>query len=254
MKKTILTFFLLACCGTAAAHFGVLMPNKSIVENQKDATVSLTASFQHPMEQARMTMAKPKSLGVVAGENKTQFLTDQLKQIKEKDEWVTDFKITRPGLYQFFLEPEPYWEPAEDKFIIHYSKVAVPAFGEEEGWDKPVGLPVEIVPLTRPFGNYAGNIFTGQVLVKGKPAANTEVEVEYMNDKGKYQAPNDTFITQVVKTDSNGIFHYVAPWAGWWGFAALVDADYKLKFEGKDKDVELGGVLWTEFSAPLLKK
>lgn len=211
MKKTLLSFVLLACCGTAAAHFGVLMPNKSIVENQKDATVSLTASFQHPMEQARMTMAKPKSLGVVVGENKTQFLTDQLKQIKEKDEWVTDFKITRPGLYQFFLEPEPYWEPAEDKFIIHYSKVAVPAFGEEEGWDKPVGLPVEIVPLTRPFGNYAGNIFTGQVLVKGKPASNTEVEVEYMNDKGKYQAPNDTFITQVVKTDSNGIFHYVAP-------------------------------------------
>ena len=31
--------------------------------------------------------------------------------------------------------------------------------------DRPVGLPVEIVPLSRPFGLYAGNTFRGKVLV-----------------------------------------------------------------------------------------
>ena len=63
------------------------------------------------------------------------------------------------------------------------------------------------------------------------------------NRDGKYEAPNDYFVTQVVKTDAQGIFAFTAPWAGWWGFAALTDADYKLKEAGAEKDVELGAVL-----------
>ena len=34
---------------------------------------------------------------------------------------------------------------------------------------------------------------------------------------------------------------------------ALTDADYKLKEAGVEKDVELGAVLWTEFTAPQVK-
>ncbi len=68
------------------------------------------------------------------------------------------------------LEPQPYWEPAEDKFIIRYSKVMVPVFGVDDGWDAPTGAKTEILPLTRPFGNYAGNVFRGQVILNGKPA------------------------------------------------------------------------------------
>lgn len=124
----------------------------------------------------------------------------------------------------------------------------VPAYGDEDGWDKPAGVKTEIVPLTRPFANYAGNTFRGQLLVDGKPAAGADVEVEYFNRDGKYEAPNDYFVTQVVKTDAQGIFAFTAPWAGWWGFAALTDADYKLKEAGAEKDVELGAVLWTEFT------
>ena len=97
------------------------------------------------------------------------------------------------------VDPKPYWEPAEDKFIVHYTKVIVPAYGDEDGWDKPAGVKTEIVPLTRPFANYAGNTFRGQLLVDGKPAAGADVEVEYFNRDGKYEAPNDYFVTQVVK-------------------------------------------------------
>ena len=35
--------------------------------------------------------------------------------------------------------------------------------------------------------------------------------------------------------------------AGWWGFAALNAADFKLKHNGKEKDVELGAVIWVKF-------
>lgn len=89
--------------------------------------------------------------------------------------WQTTYGIKKPGVYQFAVEPAPYFEPAEDKFIIHYTKTVVAAFGEEEGWDAPLGLKTEIVPLTRPFANYTGNVFRGRVLLDGKPVAGADV-------------------------------------------------------------------------------
>jgi cobalt/nickel transport protein len=143
------------------------------------------------------------------------------------------------------MTPSPYWEPAEDLSIIHYTKTIIPAFGDDEGWDKPVGLPAEIVPLLRPFGNYSGNSFTGQVLLGAKPAPGAEVEVEFYNRNGILKAASDYHVTQLVKADQNGVFTFTCPQAGWWGFAALSEADYTLKNpEGKEKGVEIGAVLW----------
>ncbi|MBQ9241599.1 MAG: DUF4198 domain-containing protein [Duodenibacillus sp.] len=232
----------------AQAHFGMVIPDKSFVADQKKSTVNLTIAFAHPFEGNGMTMAEPKAFYVVADGKKTD-LKATLKKAKflDKAAWKSSFAAKRPGVYQFVVEPAAYWEPAEDKFIVHYTKVVVPAYGEEEGWDEPVGAKTEIVPLTRPFGNWAGNTFQGRVLVDGKPVPGAEVEVEYYNKDGRKKAPSDHHVTQVIKADSNGVFTYTAPWAGWWGFAALTDADYKLKQDGKDKDVELGAVLWTKF-------
>jgi len=63
----------------------------------------------------------------------------------------------------------------------------------------------------------------------------------------KATAPTDYMVTQTIKADSNGVFSYAAPKPGWWGFAALNTADYKLKADGEDKDVELGAVIWVKF-------
>jgi len=111
-----------------------------------------------------------------------------------------------------------------------------------------VGLETEIIPLTRPYGLWTGNVFTGKVLVKGKPVPDAEVEIEYLNEspenKSPLKAPADPFVTQVVKADKNGVFTYAMPKAGWWGFAALQDASWTLKKDGKPKKVEIGAVFW----------
>jgi cobalt/nickel transport protein len=73
------------------------------------------------------------------------------------------------------------------------------------------------------------------------------VEVEYYNKGKKAASPTDCMITQVVKADSNGVFSYAVPKAGWWGFAALNTSDEKIKYQGEDKEVELGAVIWVEF-------
>jgi len=239
------------------AHFGTLIPSDDIISQGESRTVTLQLKFIHPMELHYMEMVKPQKFGVIAGGNQTD-LAGALKatkgkapdQTKEFTAWTADYKIKRPGVYQFFMEPKPYWEPAEDCFIIHYTKVAISAFGEEEGWDQPVGLETEIIPLTRPFGLWTGNVFTGQVLLKGKPVPHADVEVEYLNESpGNHSivvAPSDPYVTQVVKADKNGVFTYAMPKSGWWGFAALNEADRKLKHNGAEKNIEIGAVYWVK--------
>ena len=244
-----------AMSGPVFAHFGMLIPSQATVSKADPKTVDLQVSFSHPMEVVGMDMAKPKSFGVVAGGSKEDLLgTLKPAQVMGKAAWASQYTLKKPGVYIFQMEPEPYWEPAEDSFIVHYTKVVVPAFGDEEGWDKEVGQKIEIVPLTRPFGLYAGNVFQGIVKLDGKPMPYAEVEIEFYNRDNKAEAPTEYMVTQAVKSDRNGVFTYAVPKAGWWGFAALTTADFKLKKDGKDTAVEIGGVIWVYFQDWQMKK
>jgi cobalt/nickel transport protein len=240
----------LCCWGTPAlAHFGVIIPSDDIISQQDSKNIRLAVKFIHPMEGHYMEMVKPKQFGVMIRSKKTDLLGSlKAKKMHGFTTWEASYKIKRPGDYTFYVEPTPYWEPAEDCFIVHYTKVCVDALGLEEGWDTPVGLETEIIPLTRPYGFWTGNVFTGQVLLQGKPVPYAEVEVEYLNESPenpkKVEAPADPYVTQVVKADANGVFTYAMPRAGWWGFAALSEASWKLKHNGKDKSVEIGAVYW----------
>lgn len=242
---------LLADIPAAWAHFGMIIPSTSTVTEKAAADLTLDIAFAHPREGKGMTMEKPRAVTVFR-EGKAEDILGALTAAKFLDNkaWQARYRIQRPGVYQFVVEPEPYFEPAENRYIIHYAKTVVAAFGEEEGWAEPLGLKTEIVPLTRPFANYAGNVFTGRVLLDGKPVPGAEVEVECWNRDGRHVAPNDYFVTQVVRADENGVFAYGVPWSGWWGFAALNDGDRRPGPEGKPVDVELGAVLWLEFAAP----
>lgn len=230
--------------GSALAHFGMLIPSDSMVMQNDNRTINLKLSFSHPFDGEGMEMVQPAVFGVMAN-GKMVNLLETLKETKVMGHtaWETFYKIKRPGVYMFYMEPKPYLEPAEDCYIVHYTKTVVTAFGDDEGWDEEIGLKTEIVPLSKPYGLYAGNVFQGIVKLDGKPVPFCEVEVEYYNKDGKAKAPTDYMVTQTIKADVNGLFTYAAPRAGWWGFAALNTSDKKI--EGKD--VEMGAVLWVRF-------
>jgi cobalt/nickel transport protein len=253
----IILAFVLLCLGPAAAmaHFGAILPSDDIVTQEDSRTLSLELKFIHPMERQYMEMDGPRRFGVLHGGQKTDLLgTLRPSTGRGADQdgsftfWAADFQIRRPGDYTFYVEPTPYWEAAEDRFIVHYTKVCVNAMGLEQGWDEPVGLETEIIPYTRPYGLWTGNLFTGQVLLKGRPVAYAEVEIEYLNEapdgSGIVKPPSGPFVTQLVKADKDGVFSYAMPRAGWWGFAALNEADRTLMRDGVAKEVELGAVYW----------
>jgi len=238
-------FLLLISAQLSVAHFGMVIPAEPLV-TAKNRTIELNLSFSHPFEGTGMNLSKPSQFYVIKGDTKTDLLQSlREEKIMDHQGWQAQFEVKRPGVYHFIMEPTPYWEPTEDLSIIHYTKVIIPAFGSEDGWDLPAGLATEIVPLLRPFGNYAGNTFVGQVLVNGEAMGGAEVEVELYNQRQNFKAPSDHHITQLIKADANGVFTFSCPQPGWWGFAALSHADFKLKNpQGEDKGVELGAVLW----------
>jgi cobalt/nickel transport protein len=226
----------------ASAHFQQILPSEDVLVN--GGAVSVDMLFTHPMERGpEMEMKRPKRFGAMLGGKPVDMLARLTAAGKG---WQAKVDLKEPGAAVFFVEPEPYWEPAEGKYIVHYSKVVVDGFASGEGWDQSVGFPVEIEPLVRPTGLWTGNLFRGIVKRDGKPVPFAEIEVEFVND-GSVKPPNDAFITQVIKADAAGVFAYAMPRSGWWGFAALVEGDKPMKSpDGKDVPVELGGLIWVK--------
>ncbi len=154
---------LLSSPWAAQAHFGMLIPSRpgGIME-AGDATIRLDLKFWHPFANNGMDMEKPVAFQVFH-DGKSSDLLSFLKEGREQGKrvWSAEYTLKRPGLYAFVVDPAPYFEKAEDCFIIHHTKVYVDAFGLDEGWDRPLGLKAEIVPMVKPDALYAGkSVFT----------------------------------------------------------------------------------------------
>lgn len=255
MKQSLLKGLLCAAIGLglvqpASAHFQMIIPSTDMVTRPTERQIKLEVKFWHAFEGHGMDIEAPTQFGVRIGGRNVDLRTALQPQHytdvggKKRNGFQAIYDIKKPGDHLFYMEPKPYWEEAEETFIIHYTKVAVNGLGLEQGWDDEIGLKTEIVPLTRPYGLYTGNVFRGIVKLNGKPVPYSTVEIEYYNQSGKLKAPADPMITQVVKADANGVFTYAMPKAGWWGFAALNHDTKKIKKDGKEYPVELGAVMW----------
>ena len=239
----LVVFSTIVAASSAQAHFQEILPSADVLPQGGEVAFDLI--FTHPMERGPvMEMARPMRVGMRIG-GATVDLTAAVaaKPVEGRSAWTVAAKLDRPGAAVVFVEPQPYWEAAEKKWITHFAKVVVDGWASGEGWADLVGLPVEIEPLARPTGLWTGNLFRGIVRAAGKPVPFAEVEVEWAND-GSVEVPNEAFVTQVIRADQNGVFAYAMPRAGWWGFAALVDGPERPGPKGEAGKSELGGVMW----------
>jgi cobalt/nickel transport protein len=263
MKKGVVLAVLLVLsfivAGPASAHFGMVIPSEEVVVKEGDAELKelkVDLLFWHPAEEIGMELVKPTRFSVFAKDEETDLL-DSLKPANTKgyQTWTTSYKVKKPGVYAFYMEPKPYWEPAEGIYIIHYTKTLVSAFGAaKKGWDVELGVKTEIVPVTNPFRVYArsdrtgfrkDNVFRGIVKLDGKPVPNAQVEIEYYNKNHENEVTE--FMLTHTTADDKGEFAWSVTKAGWWGFAALNTSDTKLTHDGEGKEIELGAVLWIKY-------
>ncbi|MBN2752102.1 MAG: DUF4198 domain-containing protein [Rhodospirillaceae bacterium] len=237
----------------AQAHFQLLYtPNVNL---EKPGDVPFKAIFWHPMENGHaMDMEKPQSLAAYFKDEKIDLLPN-LKPItfhgasNAAKAFEFSLNAKRNGDYVLALTPSPYYEKGEDIFIQQITKSFINKGGLPTNWADPIGLPAEIVPLNKPTNILAGSTFSGQVLSDGKPVAGAEIEIEYMslppdmkaNKPGKGTAPSVPGGAIVAITDTNGIFTFGIPKAGFWGFAALGVGPAK---EHAGKELSQDAVIW----------
>jgi cobalt/nickel transport protein len=256
VKEIVLALFLAnGFAVTMFAHFGMIIPSEPVVEQNTNKNLRLVLSFSHPFVEGGMALEKPERFGVFVNGKKNSLL-DGLSEteVMGHKAWGIDYNVKSPAVYQFYMVPIPYWDSSEDCFIIHYTKLVVPAYGNEEGWDREIGLKAEIIPLTRPFGLYAGNTFQGTVKNNGKIVPFADVEVTYYN-KGKQVVCKNSYLgNQSLKSDQNGVFTYAVPAPGWWGFKAFVIPDEEMKHDGVPKKTYIGAVIWVFFDKWIEKK
>ena len=165
--------------------------------------------------------------------------------------YEVEYQPAEPVDYYLCLEGAPYFIPEEKLFWQDYVKEVWHVMAEK-GWDQKVGLEMEIVPLTRPYGWPAGSVFAGQALFKGKPLKGATVEVEKFNGffvskdklpKDRFGEGNGPLITRALKTNVAGYFSCTLDSPGWW-VISVSHEDGKKTHEGKQYPVEKRGCLW----------
>ena len=259
---------LVAGTATASAHFQLIWSGK--MARMPGGAQDVLVIFTHAFKGApTMSMGDPKAMYLLrqpAGSKQVE-KTDLLKSA-EKFRFVNDdkteataFKVSLQGPqirsmgdYVMVVEPEPFLETTEDKYIQQYTKLVMNVGGVPTIWDKDVGLPAEIRPLNKPYANWPGGVFRGLVLSKGKPVPFAEIEVEYLNrlpdpaTKGwagepKVKAPHPALGTLSMKADASGTFAIGLPKSGWWGIAALGVGP---QTQWKGKPLSQDAVIWVE--------
>lgn len=232
----------------AFAHFQMILPSIDVLEDEDNKTIELQLIFTHPSEASHtMDMEMPRKFGVYH-QGRHKDLTSTLEQIEfaNAKAWKTSYQIRGLGDFVFYLKPQPYWEPIDDTYITQITKIVVNSMGVPTDWDVELGLEAEIVPLTRPYGLWSGNVFQGIVKQNGVAVPFAEIEIEHLNaeafsglNDSQYRFPTSAHPTQIIKADQNGVFTFGIPKAGWWGFAALLEGE---QIQGQSQ--ELGAVMW----------
>ncbi len=254
MKKLLAASALaLAIAAPASAHFQLVYNPESNVEAPGDLTFKLI--FWHPFEAGHaMEMGQPEEFFYVFKGEKMD-VSDSLKPItfhgphNEAAAFEGVVPIKRNGDYIVGVVPAPYYEESEDIYIQQLTKTYVNKGGIPTGWEEPVGMKTEFVPLNKPYGTMVGSTFTAQLLSDGKPLAGAEIEIEYLaaepdmatNKAGEPTAEPIPGGALVALTDENGVFTFGVPKAGFWGFAALGSGP-DTEFEGKELSQD--AVIW----------
>jgi cobalt/nickel transport protein len=256
-----------AMCPAAFAHFQLIYTPQTALKSGQETHLLLV--FTHPFEAGHtMDMGAPQGFYVLSqrGTEARAQKTDLMPYLKpitwtsltnsgRAYEAALPRKLTRSlGDYVFVLEPAPYLEASEDKYIQQFTKMVMNVGGLPGNWSARVGLPAEIVPLDKPYANWVGGIFRGVVLSDGKPVPHAELEIAYLNHTpeigakrfataAQVTAPQDAFVNMSILANDRGEFAMGLPKAGWWGVCALGVGP---QTKHQDKELSQDAVIWVQ--------
>lgn len=240
----------------ASAHFHTFWPQVEGCYGKPGEAVTWRYFWGHPFEMIIYDAQPPKFFMYTPQGKKEQVSAKEITlpdgaSGQNRRAYELGYQPTAPGDYYLCLEAPPYFIAEEKVFWQDFAKEPWHVMAAK-GWDKPVGLEVELIPLTRPYGWPPGSVFKAQALFKGKPLKGATVELEKFNGyyvpkdklpKDRLGEENEPLITRVLKTDGQGYLTCTLDSPGWWVMAVGVE-DGKKSHEGKSYPVEKRGYLW----------
>ena len=211
---------------SAEAHFPILIHNANLGSTNGPVTVIVASG--HPFELELEPAIRPERLWWMDRRGRATDLTSALEKTLFRGDtngiaWHCAFEPP-PGDLLLALNSAASHDARQKTVYREYVKVWLPR-GRQENWHQRTGQPLEIVPLTRPYGLRPGMVFTGQLLRNEQPVADTEIYAERLNDSKPDAAslPPEPLVTFVVRTDGNGRFALTLPDPGWWVLGGYAD-------------------------------
>jgi cobalt/nickel transport protein len=231
----------------ALAHFNMLLPETASVK--RGEPVTLIYQWGHPFEHQLFDAPAPQSVFMIGPDGKKTELTTALKPFSQPagdQKKVTFYRLPftpqERGDYRFILNTPAIWMEEDQEFLEDTVKVVLHVQAQQ-GWDAAAGLPLEVTPLTRPYGLQPGMVFQAQVTRDTKPLAGALVEIERYNPVAPKKLPPDEHITRTARTDPNGIVTATLTEPGWWCLTAQHDNGQRSR-EGKNYPVRRRCTLW----------
>lgn len=248
----------------ALAHYHVFWPKTPGCYGKPGQTAVWTHFWGHPFEmRLDDPPAVPKFAIRLPGGKKEPVLVKEIRLTdqesgRECGAFEAAFTPGVAGDYYLTLESPPAFIPEENLFCQDFVKGVFHVMAEK-GWDERLGLEMEIIPLTRPYGWPAGTTFTAKALFKGNALKLAPVEVEKFSGffvepgqrpKDRFGYENAPLITRTAKTDANGYFAVTLDSPGWW-LITVSRQDGKITREGEAYPLHKRGCLLLHVEEPL---
>ncbi|MCL6620955.1 MAG: DUF4198 domain-containing protein [Syntrophobacterales bacterium] len=245
-----------------AAHVHVLWPKTPGCYGRSGEAAVWTLFWGHPTEMLVDDALPPKAwVRGPEGRKGPVVLREIRLQDGERGQnrraFEAEFTPDGRGDYYLVLESPPVFIPEDKAFCRDWVK-GIWHVDVERGWDDTLGLEVEIVPLTRPYGWPAGVAFTGKAVFKNAPLTRAVVEVERLSGfpvppdrrpRDRFGRENSPLLNRTAKTDLNGYFTVTLDQPGWW-VITVSRTDGTLTREGKTYPVHKRGCLWVHVEEP----
>ena len=258
MKRFLLSSLAVAMSAAAShAHFPMLWHDGQFASVNE--TVRLFYALGHPYEQEYEQVDAPERVLAHRPDGSVEDLTDAVSAVTinvdgmSAPAWTFDYTTTQAGDSVIALDASP---TLGLNFVMfqEFVKVVIHAV-EQTDWDARTGQPIEIVPLTRPYGLEAGYVFTGRLMQGDEPLEGVLIEIEQSLDRvpAIEDLPPEPIITKAVKTGPGGVFSHTLPHAGWWIIAAEVDDIDEVDIEGEIWDRSGLAALWVYVGEPFVQ-
>jgi len=234
----------LLAAGTAAAHYPMLEAERAVVD--PGTPVRIRYAIGHPFVNDRFDVRPPQAVLVYYPQRRRpRELTDAVTETGSDALRAYDVVFTppKPGDYVLSWRCGIFSEPPQRQ-VDDYAKLILHARGGQVGWDRAIGDPLEIVPLTRPYGLPVGATFRGQVLENGLPMQDGVVEAETYAERIPEPLPELMEYRRAERTDPSGCFAVTFDEPGWWLLSVATDGGPGQQGGARAGTVVKRAVLW----------